>query len=144
MKCVLYISKALKTFNTEDLNHLSALSTINNQKKGITGYLYYEDNRFLQYMEGNGIVIDEMVNKISQDERHELLALIENSNLAKRRFPDWGMKNIAQLMLINNVIETTIIQTMSIFGENHLNIAKSTQNELFNLMDDLALFSQKK
>nr|WP_299074325.1 BLUF domain-containing protein [uncultured Allomuricauda sp.] len=143
MKCVLYISKALKSFRTDDLKHLSTTSTINNQKKGISGYLYFENNCFLQYMEGEANIIDEMVDKISHDERHELLALIEKKDLTKRRFPDWGMKNIAELMFNNSTIETTIIQTMSIFGENHLNISKSTQDELFKLMDDLAKVSQK-
>lgn len=143
MKCVLYISKALKSFRPDDLKRLSTTSTINNQKKGISGYLYFENNRFLQYMEGEANIIDEMVDKISHDERHELLALIEKKDLTKRRFPDWGMKNIAELMFNNSTIETTIIQTMSIFGENHLNISKSTQDELFKLMDDLAKVSQK-
>lgn len=143
MKCVLYISKALKSFHTDDLTQLSETSTINNQKKGITGYLYFENNCFLQYMEGDETIINEMVDKISHDKRHELLSLIEKQDLNERRFPDWGMKNIAELMFSNSTIETTIIQTMSIFGENHLNISNSTQNELFKLMDDLAKVSQK-
>lgn len=143
MKCVLYISKALKPFNTNDLSQLSTTSTINNQTKGITGYLYFENNRFLQYMEGDETTINEMVDKISHDKRHELLSLIEKQNLTDRRFPDWGMKNIAELMFNNSSIETTIIQTMSIFGENHLNISQSTQNDLFRLMDDLSETSQK-
>jgi len=143
MKCVLYISKALKPFNTNDLSQLSTTSTINNQTKGITGYLYFENNRFLQYMEGDETTINEMVDKISHDKRHELLSLIEKQNLTDRRFPDWGMKNIAELMFNNSTIETTIIQTMSIFGENHLNISQSTQNDLFRLMDDLSETSQK-
>ncbi|WP_396590344.1 BLUF domain-containing protein [Allomuricauda sp. R78024] len=143
MKCVLYISKALKPFNTNDLTQLSTTSTINNQTKGITGYLYFENNRFLQYMEGDETTINEMVDKISHDKRHELLSLIEKQNLTDRRFPDWGMKNIAELMFNNSTIETTIIQTMSIFGENHLNISQSTQNDLFRLMDDLSETSQK-
>ncbi|UII80439.1 BLUF domain-containing protein [Flagellimonas sp. CMM7] len=143
MKCVLYISKALKPFNTNDLSKLSTTSTINNQTKGITGYLYFDNNRFLQYMEGDETTINEMVDKISHDKRHELLSLIEKQNLTDRRFPDWGMKNIAELMFSNSTIETTIIQTMSIFGENHLNISQSTQNDLFKLMDDLSETSQK-
>lgn len=143
MKCVLYISKALKSFNTNDLSKLSTTSTINNQTKGITGYLYFDNNRFLQYMEGDETTINEMVDKISHDKRHELLSLIKKQNLTDRRFPDWGMKNIAELMFSNSTIESTIIQTMSIFGENHLNISLSTQNELFKLMDDLSETSQK-
>ncbi|MBS9462662.1 BLUF domain-containing protein [Flagellimonas sp. 389] len=141
MKCVLYISKALKSFTNEELELLSITSTGNNQKKDITGYLYYENKRFLQYMEGEEHIINQMVDKIAHDERHELLALIEKQDLVHRRFPEWGMKNIADLMFSNSAIETTIIQTMSIFGENHLNISERTQKELFNLMDDLSSVS---
>ncbi|MEM7486779.1 MAG: BLUF domain-containing protein [Bacteroidota bacterium] len=143
MKCVLYISKALKSFTNEELELLSTTSTGNNQKRDITGYLYYENQRFLQYMEGEEHIINQMVDKIAHDERHELLALIEKQDLVHRRFPEWGMKNIADLMFSNSAIETTIIQTMSIFGENHLNISERTQKELFNLMDDLSSVSLK-
>lgn len=143
MKCVLYISKALKPFTTNDLVQLSETSTINNQNRGITGYLYFESSHFLQYMEGDETTINEMVDKISHDKRHKLLSIIEKQNLTGRRFPDWGMKNIADLMFNNGAIETTIIQTMSIFGDNHLNISQNTQNELFKLMDDLSEISRK-
>ncbi|UII76548.1 BLUF domain-containing protein [Flagellimonas sp. HMM57] len=143
MKCVLYISKALEPFTNEELKQLSTVSTGNNQKRGITGYLYYENMRFLQYMEGKEHMIDQMVDKIAHDKRHELLALIERQGLTQRRFPEWGMKNIADLMFTNSAIETTIIQTMSIFGENHLSISERTQNELFSLMDDLSSVSLK-
>lgn len=138
-KCVLYVSKAKKNFSQEALDTLAEVSTKNNLQRDITGYLFYEKRYFLQYMEGPEKVINDMINKIALDDRHEVICIIENGNLQKRRFPKWGMKNINELVLKNSAIETTIIQTMSLFGENQLTLSKSTQTELFKLMDYLSI-----
>ena len=139
MKWVMYVSKTLKTLSNDQLRALADLSTINNEIIGITGYLYFNKNRFLQYMEGSEKEIDNLLDKIKQDSRHELTILIEENQKMRRRFPNWSMKNIAELMPDNTIIETTIIQTMSIFGENELTISTRNQNELFKLMDNLSL-----
>ncbi|NNC33612.1 MAG: BLUF domain-containing protein [Croceitalea sp.] len=138
LKCVLYVSKAKMVFSQTDLDRLAEVSTKNNEELDITGYLFYEKNYFLQYMEGPPKSINNMIHKIALDDRHELICIIEDEDLQIRRFPNWGMKNIGELMLKNSAIETTIIQTMSLFGENQLKLSQSTQTELFKLMDYLS------
>lgn len=104
----------------------------------ISGYLYYNKQSFLQYIEGSSNAVDNLVLKIKKDPRHSLIMSIEDYDLKKRRFPDWGMKSIADVMFKNSVVETTIIQTLSVFGTSNIELNLSSKNQLFKLMDQLS------
>ena len=142
MKTVLYISEALHTFTAQELKELSFSSTLKNKSKGISGYLYYKDKHFLQYVEGDEQYINELINTIKTDPRHRFIMAIEENSLDDRRFPDWGMKSIAEVMFNNSVVETTIIKTMTLFKENNLTLSASSKSQLFRLMDELSVSVQ--
>tara|TARA_R110000823_G_scaffold177854_2_gene310347 strand:- start:48 stop:479 length:432 start_codon:yes stop_codon:yes gene_type:complete len=142
MKTVLYISEALHTFTAQELKELSFSSTLKNKAKGISGYLYYKDKHFLQYVEGDEQYINELINTIKTDPRHRFIMAIEENSLDDRRFPDWGMKSIAEVMFNNSVVETTIIKTMTLFKENNLTLSASSKSQLFRLMDELSVSVQ--
>lgn len=142
MKTVLYISEALHTFTAQELKELSFSSTLKNKSKGISGYLYYKDKHFLQYVEGDEQYINELINTIKTDPRHRFIMAIEENSLDDRRFPDWGMKSIAEVMFNNSVVETTIIKTLTLFKENNLTLSASSKSQLFRLMDELSVSVQ--
>jgi len=137
MKSVLYISEALNSFTAQELKELS-LSSVQNSN-GISGYLYYKDKHFLQYVEGDEQHIDELIKTIKLDPRHRLIMAIEENNLEERRFPDWGMKSIVEVMFSNSVVETTIIKTLTLFKDNNLTLSASSKSQLFRLMDELSV-----
>ena len=142
MKTVLYISEALHTFTAQELKELSFSSTLKNKSKEISGYLYYKDKHFLQYVEGDEQYINELINTIKTDPRHRFIMAIEENSLDDRRFPDWGMKSIAEVMFNNSVVETTIIKTLTLFKENNLTLSASSKSQLFRLMDELSVSVQ--
>jgi len=94
MKAIVYISQSLVTFNKEQLTELTDTFAENNKAKGITGYLFYYNDSFFQYIEGPETKIDKLMAVIKADERHEVQRYYEDIDLGTRRFHDWGMKYI--------------------------------------------------
>lgn len=137
MKALLYISKSSVDFTPDELNLLSVSSGIKNERLGITGYLYYENGSFLQYIEGEEEPLMELFAAISNDNRHIVRDSV-TEDIQNRRFPHWSMKNIGEYMGEKNTIEQTIIQTINLFEQNHISIPEGTKLGLFRFMDDLA------
>jgi len=137
MKAILYISKALVDFGSEELNRLAIRSQIKNKKLGINGYLYYENGNFLQYIEGEDGPLMELYATIAADDRHTISNYV-SEEIVIPRFPNWSMKNISELIGENYTIEQTLIQTIQLFEHNRIRIPEDTKLGLFRFMDDLA------
>lgn len=66
----------------------------NNPRKKIGGVLYYGDGCFFQCLEGQSDVVNELVAKIMQDERHSNVQILKVSPITQRQFNNWSMKYI--------------------------------------------------
>ena len=140
MKAILYLSDSNKDLTKEDLNEIQNKAAEKNKHLGISGYLYYDGAKFLQYIEGEEEVLKPLMKVIKEDTRHTFICETEE-DIYERRFPDWSMKNIHSLMLELGLVEKTIIQTLSIFTEKGYNLDKSISRDLFKLMDHLKAVS---
>ncbi|MEM7207397.1 MAG: BLUF domain-containing protein [Pseudomonadota bacterium] len=139
MKSITYISRALSDFDDDQLSILAADARVCNEKAGVTGYLFYSRKRFLQYIEGDDRVVDDLMSRIEQDSRHTVVHQTSELSLKQRRFPDWGMSarwircdEVARIQL-----ETVIYQ--------HLEFSKRTsasqidwRNTVTRMLDRLA------
>lgn len=82
---------------TEQLSEAELLSLLEkarnyNSKHNITGMLLYHKNSFLQVLEGDKNVIDDLFRlKISLDKRHTSLTKYFHSPIEQRTFPEWSM-----------------------------------------------------
>ncbi len=94
MRGVVYVSEALVYFDKMALESLAAEAAALNFDRGITGYLYFENNRFVQYIEGDDDTIDELMDVISRDKRHHVLHAVVEKDLDERRFPSWHMRQL--------------------------------------------------
>ena len=94
MYCLSYLSTARRKFSKEDLNDLLSRAQSFNGKNNITGYLYYNRDIFLQYLEGNESAVKKLMQKIEDDDRHTVNLVVEDENLNARRFPEWNMHSI--------------------------------------------------
>lgn len=105
MKGILFVSTALVPFSRMSLLHLKEKAEAHNQANAITGYLYFESNqtvgsfhengdqgngRFLEYLEGEPHAVDELVERISAEPRHEILTTFEEK-ITRRRFSSWDV-----------------------------------------------------
>ena len=140
LQCVLYISEATRDFSEEELEALSVRSYYNNLTQGMTGFLYYENGHFLQYLEGEGHGLAPLMERISKDHRHRVIYKIEEI-VEERRFGNWTMKSGFENIMDDSVMEQTIIQTMTIFANNRITMPQTTKKELFRFIDDLSISS---
>lgn len=136
MKAVLYLSKATKDFSKEELKELETISAKNNAQLGLSGYLYFDGEKFLQYLEGEEEELIPLIDKIRKDPRHAFLCETEE-HIFEKRFPEWSMKNIQSLVLEISLVEKTIIQTLSVFVDKGYALDQRISGDLFKLMDHL-------
>lgn len=79
-------------FDDEALLELADSAAAKNEEVNVTGYLYYRDGTFLQYIEGERSQVEMLMGKISQDPRHELISKHVLPRISKLVFPHWYMR----------------------------------------------------
>lgn len=88
---IAYASSASQHFTKEELVALLTKSRRNNQAKEVTGLLLYKSGNFLQILEGESPVINEILQRIEHDPRHRGLLTIFKRSVEQREFADWSM-----------------------------------------------------
>ncbi|WP_212526144.1 BLUF domain-containing protein [Actibacterium sp. MT2.3-13A] len=107
MKFIAYVSQAIAPFDAEELQHLLERSRARNTADGITGLLIYRYNdeygrgNFLQFLEGPETRIEEVWERIANDDRHHSVIVVEEGRSEKRMFSDWsmGFRNVEEFDL---------------------------------------------
>jgi hypothetical protein len=100
MRGILYVSRANLVFDEGALQQLASRASMRNATLGITGYLFYQEGKFIQYIEGAWDAVGELMFQINQDQRHNVLNIFYDDTLAKRRFPAWHMRWLQQTHFI--------------------------------------------
>jgi len=87
-----YISR----YNTKNANielaRILEQARRNNERKGITGVLVMNESYFLQVIEGARPVINKLLRKLVNDERHFDLEVIDCIAVEERHWNKWSMK----------------------------------------------------
>ena len=91
LKQVLYISRPSRDFNEEDMLNMLSCFRENNVECEITGLLIQGKHKFLQYLEGPAEEIDDLMGKITADERHNDVLVLSEGDLKTRLFSEWLM-----------------------------------------------------
>lgn len=91
MKAYFYISQELHPFDDASIQNLVANASSRNEQREITGCLHYTDGFFLQYIEGPELNINETIQNIKEDSRHNIFYSASNDHLPTRCFPTWFM-----------------------------------------------------
>ena len=88
---VSYISAATEPFSTPELLGLLQTCRESNAGNGITGMLLYGNATFLQVLEGEDQVIDDLIAKIRKDPRHTNMQILHRLSIERRQYSDWSM-----------------------------------------------------
>lgn len=96
---IIYFSKAVKLLTEDDLVHMLQQSRAYNKAHGLSGMMIYLEGRFLTKLEGRFMQVLEgpedevkhMFDKISTDERHHRIIVLEKGTIKHRYFDDWTM-----------------------------------------------------
>jgi uncharacterized membrane protein (DUF373 family) len=88
---IAYISSATEPMSKQALLHLLKNCRENNAGRGVTGMLLYCNGTFLQVLEGEERVIDELLDIIERDPRHTGMQVIQRKAIKQREYSDWSM-----------------------------------------------------
>jgi biotin carboxylase len=95
----------------DELLDILSVSRVNNRKHDITGMLIYGEGVFIQLIEGDKNIIDQVYTKISADPRHKNIIKMAEGDLTQRNFPEWEMgfkaANAAELAELGGYIDPT-------------------------------------
>lgn len=78
-------------FSFDKVDEILATAHRNNSKAELTGSLIYDNNYFLQWLEGGPEEIRTVFERISLDPRHSDVKLLTVRKLSDRWFPNWTM-----------------------------------------------------
>jgi len=107
---LIYISHATQKLSEQDLNKILAEARPSNESRNITGMLLYRDGLFIQVLEGEEAVIEQLLSNIKKDTRHHDVHVVSKQIVKHREFSDWsmGFKNISHDMEgANSFLEST-------------------------------------
>lgn len=134
MKRLTYISKFSRSLTDKDIENIGLVSAHNNRPNNITGVLLCLAGIFFQILEGDEDKIDEVYEKILNDDRHiEILCLKLEADIEERLFPDWSMKTI-NLDDNNDLLISPIKNLLQNVTESHRILEKYTQPTIFKII----------
>ncbi|MGJ8726513.1 MAG: BLUF domain-containing protein [Roseibacillus sp.] len=118
---IAYSSQALTDFDDETLLELADNSAAKNEKSGISGYLYYRNGLFLQYLEGEQQNVENLMARIAIDPRHNVLSTVPLAIGSKRIFPHWYMRFLGSNLPHNNAptLEDELIFILETTAKEH-------------------------
>ncbi|MEP5759086.1 MAG: BLUF domain-containing protein [Litoreibacter sp.] len=94
MQMISYISESKMPADKQKLELDTILRTAQkrNAKLGISGVLFLRGNTFFQTFEGPTVAVQNLLQSILADDRHEHLYLLMNEPIDQRRFSSWSME----------------------------------------------------
>lgn len=88
---LVYSSRAIRPFDDDELLDLLQRAQEANARRGVTGVLLYHAGTFVQAIEGEDAVVDELHRRIERDPRHTAVTVVSRTEQAERRFGGWSM-----------------------------------------------------
>jgi Sensors of blue-light using FAD len=88
---LIYGSSASQTVTDDVLLEILRKARQKNQRLGITGMLLYRGGNFLQVLEGDKDVVNDLYTVIERDPRHHHVQLFVRRPVAERGFGEWEM-----------------------------------------------------
>jgi hypothetical protein len=90
-----YSSQASQPMSEADLERILVDARTGNEARNVTGALVYADGVFLQFLEGEREVLQDLVDRIRQDSRHSAMKIFQQSAITERSFQVWRMAYLA-------------------------------------------------
>ncbi len=95
MQHILYTSRATPDFDSGEVFRIIETSARNNPTRGVTGFLAFAHDSFVQLVEGPAGALDDLLEELHGDPRHQGLVILERNTIVGRSFPNWRMERLA-------------------------------------------------
>src|SRR5690606_27424209 len=89
---IVYISNAAFKFDELLLEELAHHASLKYELIGVTGYLYYAHEQFVQYFERQKTIANRLMEAIPTHVRHQVTHVSRQRTVPEQRFPVWGMR----------------------------------------------------
>ena len=149
-----YISTPTRPMSSDDLMNILNNSRLNNACIGVSGMLLYTGTEFIQILEGEDKVIEDLLETIKQDPRHRDFRVIEKKKITKREYAEWtmGFKRIDREDLrdvpgLNKFFDTDLggsIDNNKLNLINNLLVHFRNEGKKKNIHDELSLDQEDK
>ncbi len=103
MPAVQYFS--MVTLLEDFKKHPGVKREIFDHRHAVTGVLYYADGHFFQCLEGNELILELLVEKLSKDSRHREIMIYGFKSIDQAHFADWSMKYVSRIVMRFSVSE---------------------------------------
>lgn len=88
---LIYVSRPSPTITLNDVQDILEAARDKNAARGITGFMLYRQDRFIQLLEGPALAVTGLFATIHSDPRHEDVVLVGCNPVLKRTFENWSM-----------------------------------------------------
>ena len=88
---LIYFSSAVREMTLSDMKEILNVARSNNQKQGLCGMLCYDNQFFVQVLEGPRDTLNELFFKIAEDPRHADVVIVSYEYIEQQTFQDWNM-----------------------------------------------------
>ncbi|QDA36267.1 BLUF domain-containing protein (plasmid) [Paracoccus liaowanqingii] len=78
----------------DTLREISEISTVNNSRDGITGFLVASEEDFMEFLEGSRTAIAQSFIRIVQDDRHRHIRVLLAGPIKNRICANWTMHSV--------------------------------------------------
>jgi methanogenic corrinoid protein MtbC1 len=106
---VVYRSRAVAAMSPPELHALTRVSQARNASEDITGVMFYDNERFFQWLEGPERSLDRVMSSIRRDQRHRDIEVLEQRPAQARAFAAWNMKLAAPDPTVTSWLHDVIV-----------------------------------
>ncbi len=104
-KLLIYVSTANNDTTYEMATHILNTSWENNRKNGIGGVLLYDKTHFVQMLNGPTDRVDQVFQRITNDERHSNIRLIGEEVMDTQELDEWNMGFLPKSNIITEIFK---------------------------------------
>ncbi len=137
MQALIYISNPSEAFTPAEIRLLSSDSSSKNAVKGITGFLCFHHQTFIQYIEGEEKILAELYQRIANDSRHTIQFVLTQDDIQTPRFPAWQMKLIESELMSELSVEPFLHKQLALMKSSSL-LDDKWQNMIWRGVDIVA------
>jgi Sensors of blue-light using FAD len=102
-----YASTATEHYSPLEIGDILEACRRNNPTLNVTGMLFFGNGYFLQCLEGSRANVNTIYHKITADQRHTDIQLLEFKEVGTRYFADWTMKYVRSAAVIEKILKET-------------------------------------
>lgn len=88
---LIYYSSAVPGLTLTDVKDILTTARDNNQQMEVCGMLCYDNQYFLQALEGDNKVVSELFVTIAEDPRHDEVVIVNFEHIEQGNFSNWQM-----------------------------------------------------